>query len=55
MHVLGLDIGSSSIKAAILDVDSGSIHDLAQLPFPQPLAGRPAGHFEIGAAMFIMP
>lgn len=53
MHALGLDVGSSSIKAAILDLETNEIRDVIQVPFPSPLPDRPSGHFEIDADIVV--
>ncbi len=47
MQCLGLDIGSSSIKGAVLDLESGQVHSIVKEPFPDPLPGFPSGWFEI--------
>jgi sugar (pentulose or hexulose) kinase len=47
MQYLGVDIGSSSIKGGILDLAAGEVRGVVKEPFPDPLAGRPAGHFEV--------
>jgi len=47
MRCLGLDIGSSSIKGAILDLESGNVHSIVKEPFPDPLPGLPTGWYEI--------
>lgn len=47
MGYIGIDIGSSSIKGGWLDVRTGAITDVLTEPFPEPIAGLPAGHFEI--------
>lgn len=47
MRCLGLDIGSSSIKGAVLDLDAGSVHSIVKELFPDPLPGLPSGWFEI--------
>ena len=47
MAYLGIDIGSSSIKAGWLDLRAGEIADVLTEPFPDPIAGLPVGHFEI--------
>ena len=47
MRCLGLDIGSSSIKGAILELDSGAVHSIVKEPFPDPLPGLPTGWYEI--------
>jgi len=47
MQCLGLDIGSSSIKGAILDLATGQVHSIVKESFPDPLPGLPTGWFEI--------
>ncbi|MFO1007171.1 MAG: FGGY family carbohydrate kinase [Planctomycetaceae bacterium] len=47
MRCLGLDIGSSSIKGAVLDLDTGTVHSIVKEPFPAPLSGLPTGWYEI--------
>lgn len=47
MQCLGLDIGSSSIKGAVLDLGSGEVHSVVKESFPDPLPGLPTGRFEI--------
>lgn len=47
MAFIGIDIGSSSIKAGWLELQTADITDVLSLPFPEPLTDRPAGHFEI--------
>lgn len=47
MHLLGIDIGSSSIKGAVLDLTTFVPRDIVREPFPQPLLDKPPGHFEI--------
>ncbi len=47
MQFLGIDIGSSSIKGAVLDVESGTLANITRQPFPDPIAGLPPGWFEI--------
>jgi len=46
MHCIGLDIGSTTIKGAVLDLRQHDVRCVVQRPFPQPLAGLP-GFFEI--------
>lgn len=43
---LGLDIGSTSLKAAVLNLDSGKVERIVSRPFPPPSSPRP-GWFEI--------
>lgn len=47
MRCLGLDIGSSSIKGAVLDLESGAVHSIFREPFPDPQTGLPKGWYEI--------
>ena len=47
MQCLGLDIGSSSIKGAVLDLVTGQVHSIVKEPFPDPIPGLPSGWFEI--------
>lgn len=47
MFALGLDVGSSSIKGGVLDLDSGEVGGVVKEAFPDPIAGLPAGHFEV--------
>jgi sugar (pentulose or hexulose) kinase len=46
-RIVGVDIGSTSIKGALLDLDSGTITDIVREPFPDPVAGLPTHHFEV--------
>ncbi len=39
MAFLGIDLGTSFIKAAILDVDACQLHHIRRIPFPEPIAG----------------
>ena len=52
MNFLGLDIGSSSIKGALLHLDEMSIGTTARRPCPERLPG-PALHFEIDATAIV--
>src|SRR6476661_4720794 len=47
MHYLAIDLGSSFIKGAVLDLDARSFAHVRRQPFPAPIAGLPALHFEI--------
>ena len=44
---IGLDIGSSTIKGALIDLDGLMIGESIRVPFPEPVPGLPANHFEI--------
>jgi sugar (pentulose or hexulose) kinase len=47
MICFGVDIGSTSIKAAILDTDLRQVKNLVQAPFPSPKSGLGKGRFEL--------
>ncbi len=47
MSYLGLDIGSSSIKGAVLDPLTGTVSRILKEPFPEPVPGLPPLHFEV--------
>ena len=53
MLYLGVDLGSSYIKGAVLDLDALTIQHVERLPFPEPITGLPAGcrEFEPGAVV----
>lgn len=50
MRCYGLDVGSSSIKGAVLDLDSGRVESVVRTPFPAPQPDMANGFFEIAAA-----
>jgi sugar (pentulose or hexulose) kinase len=47
MRYLAIDLGSSFIKGAVLDLDARSFAHVRRQPFPAPIAGLPPLHFEI--------
>ena len=47
MKCLGIDIGSTSIKGAVLDLGQRAVGKLVTCPFPAPLDGLPRGWLEI--------
>lgn len=47
MKALGIDIGSTSIKGAVLDLDADRIGKIATRPFPAAISGLPVGWFEV--------
>ncbi|MSR56939.1 MAG: hypothetical protein EXS05_04625 [Planctomycetaceae bacterium] len=53
MNLIGVDIGSSFIKAAVLDLEGRQIVRSARAPFPEAIPGLPAGHFEIDPALIV--
>jgi sugar (pentulose or hexulose) kinase len=47
MRYLAIDLGSSFIKGAVLDLGARSFAHVRRAPFPAPVAGLPPLHFEI--------
>jgi len=47
MRFLGLDLGTTSFKGAVLDLDRGTISHVRRVPAPEPLSGLPVGHHEL--------
>ena len=47
MQALGIDIGSTSVKGAVLDLAEGTVHPPVSRPFPSPISGLPSGWVEI--------
>ncbi len=46
MFYLGVDLGSSYIKGAVLDLDALAIRHIERLPFPEPITGLPTAFRE---------
>jgi xylulokinase len=46
-HFLGIDIGSSFVKAAVIDSDGGRLVRTTRVPFPGFIEGLPAQHREV--------
>jgi sugar (pentulose or hexulose) kinase len=46
----GIDVGTSFIKAAVLDLKSGELRNIQRVPMPEFVTGLPAGHREIDPA-----
>ncbi len=53
MLCLGLDVGSTTVKGAVLDLERGEVRSILKEPFPAPLTGLPAGHCEIPPAEIV--
>ncbi len=49
MRCLGIDVGSTSIKGAVLDLGRGIVEGVRREPFPPAIGGLPAGQVEIDA------
>lgn len=47
MRYLGIDLGTTFIKGAVLDLANGTLGAIQRRPFPEPVSGLPAGHFEV--------
>ena len=47
MRCLGLDIGSSSIKGAVLDLETSRVSNIVRESFPDHVAGMPPGFHEV--------
>ena len=47
MHFLGLDLGTTSFKGAVLDTERGMIANVRRVPSPEPVSGLPVGHHEL--------
>src|SRR6266480_352171 len=47
MRFLGLDLGTTSFKGAVLDTERGTIAHVRRVCSPDPVPGLPAGHHEL--------
>lgn len=47
MKSLGIDIGTSSIKGAVLDLEDFAVGEVIKEDFPAPISCLPAGYFEV--------
>ena len=47
MRYLAIDLGSTFIKGAVLDLDARSFAGVRRIPFPAPIDGLPPLHFEV--------
>src|SRR5262245_27207718 len=47
MHFLGLDLGTTSFKGAVLDTERGTIANVRRVPSPEPVSGLPPGYHEL--------
>jgi sugar (pentulose or hexulose) kinase len=53
MRFIGIDLGSSFIKGAVLDHDTLTIGHVERLPFPEPIRGLNPAFREFGAAQMV--
>jgi sugar (pentulose or hexulose) kinase len=47
LSTIALDIGSTSIKGAVLDLEAGELVSVCSRAFPEPIENLPSGHIEI--------
>ena len=47
MRFLGVDLGTTSFKGAVLDLSRASVAHVRRIPTPGPAPGLPAGHHEL--------
>lgn len=47
MKAIGIDIGSSSVKGAVLDLTKSIVEPDLSRPFPSPISGMPTGWIEV--------
>ncbi|MBX9582699.1 MAG: hypothetical protein K2X87_20530 [Gemmataceae bacterium] len=47
---LGIDLGTTFLKGAVLDLDGPALSHVRRVPFPAPVGGLPQGHCEIDPA-----
>jgi sugar (pentulose or hexulose) kinase len=47
MSFIGLDLGTSFIKGAVLDLDTLSLQHIQRVPFPEPISGLPSLLYEV--------
>lgn len=49
MRFIGVDLGTTFVKGALLDLDEGALSHIERLPFPDAVPGLPPRHFEVDA------
>jgi len=50
---VALDLGTSSIKGAVIDLEQGRLAHVRHVPFPQPIPGLPPLFCEIDPAQIV--
>lgn len=53
MAFIAIDLGSSFLKGAILDLEARSVRCVRRLPFPEPIEGLPPGRVEYDPRMIV--
>lgn len=52
-HFVAIDIGTSFIKGAVVDLQVGSLSHICRQPFPEPLPNLPANFFEVDPGQLV--
>jgi xylulokinase len=47
MHFIAIDLGTTFVKGAVLDLDALRLEHIQRVPFPPPLAGLPPRRYEL--------
>ncbi|MFN8492377.1 MAG: FGGY family carbohydrate kinase [Caldilineaceae bacterium] len=53
MSIIALDLGTTFIKGAVLDLDNLSLHHIQRLPFPEPLPNLPPLFYEVDPGQLV--
>jgi sugar (pentulose or hexulose) kinase len=53
MKVIGIDLGTTFLKGAILDLDAHTLNHIHREPFPDAVTGLPATRFEVDAMAIV--
>src|SRR5215212_7000917 len=53
MPIIALDLGTTFIKGAVLDLDNLRLHHIQRLPFPDPLPNLPPLFYEVDPGQLI--
>jgi sugar (pentulose or hexulose) kinase len=53
LSTIAIDIGSTSIKGALIEPDSGELVRCIKRPFPEPLSNLPPGHVEVDPSVVV--
>ena len=54
MRFLGLDLGTTSFKGAVLDLERGTVSTIRRVPTPEPVQGLPTGHHELDPSAVLL-
>lgn len=53
LSTIALNVGSTSIKGAVLDLETGQLLSKAERPFPDPIGNLPVGHMEFDPKVIV--